>query len=321
MFTSTSDEKPFENGLKRVIAETNISAFDKASGKVRDIYDLGERLLMVTTDRLSAFDKCLTTIPFKGQVLNQISRFWFEMTAPIVRNHMVATPYANAMLVKKIDVFPVEFVVRAYITGSTNTSLWTLYQNGERHFSDTVLPEGLKKNMPLAEPLLTPSTKSSEGDRPINGEAIIKEGLMTEQQWQKTSSIALALFDFASQKVRERGLILVDTKFEFGVNQNGDVVLVDEVLTPDSSRYWLQKTYQQRLKQGLEPENFDKEIIRLWYKDHCDPYGDTPLPKTPDNLRIALAKTYVSLYEKITGLAFNFADVVLGNEAETLNFS
>ncbi len=315
------DDDVFKAALDKVIVQTSLSSYPKTSGKVRDIYDLGRRLLLVTTDRLSAFDRNLTTIPFKGQVLNQISKYWFDHSTAIARNHMVAEPYGNAMLVKKIEVFPVEFIVRGYITGTTNTSLWTLYQSGERQFSGTKLPESLKKNQKLPEPLLTPTTKSASGDEPVDGKAIVNRGLMTEQEWQKASSIALSLFDYAQQKVANRGLILADTKFEFGKDKDGHIVVVDELLTPDSSRYWNQETYANLFKQGREPENFDKEVIRLWYKDKCNPYKDKDLPKAPDELRIALAKTYVSLYEMVTGKSFDFKADILGEKASDFEIS
>jgi phosphoribosylaminoimidazole-succinocarboxamide synthase len=309
----------YVNELPHTIKKTGLALKNRVEGKVRDIYDLQDKLLLVTTDRLSAFDRRLTTVPFKGQVLNQISAFWFEQTKDIVPNHMLSMPYANAMLVKKIKVFPIEFVVRGYITGSTNTSLWTLYQEGERQFGGRVLPDNLTKHQKLPEPLLTPTTKAVEGDRPIEREGIIQEGFMSEEDWEKASAIALKLFDKASKMAKERDLILVDTKFEMGKDEEGNIVLVDEALTPDSSRYWRASNYQAHIAKGEDPDNFDKEMIRLWYKKQCDPYKDKLLPDAPDELRVQVSKIYVALYEQMTGRQFQFDDKKLDESITSLD--
>ncbi len=299
-------EEKISTALDSCIEKTSMSKLKKTTGKVRDIYDLGQELLLVTTDRLSAFDRSITTIPFKGQVLNQLSKFWFNKTKHIVSNHMLETPYANTMRVKKYQVFPIEFVVRSYITGSTNTSLWTLYSQGEREFGGVTLDEGLQKNSKLLEPILTPTTKAIAGDKPIEKDEIIALGLMSAKDWHNASAIALQLFDEASNISLKQGLILVDTKFELGKDKNGNIILVDEALTPDSSRYWRLSNFDERIKNGLEPDNFDKELIRLWYKEVCDPYSDKELPKTSDELRVKVAGIYISLYEQMTGEQFNF---------------
>lgn len=317
MSTSMNDAV-YENALTETLSHTLIKDFPKIEGKVRDIYDLGERLLLVTTDRLSAFDRRLTTIPFKGQVLNQISAFWFNQTKDIVSNHMISMPYANAMLVKKLTVFPIEFVVRGYITGSTNTALWTLYQKGLRNVGGVTLPDNLHKHQQMPAPLLTPTTKATVGDRPIEKEEILAEGLMTTEDWERASDIAIRLYKRGSDRARERDLILVDTKFEMGKDSEGNIVLVDEVMTPDSSRYWRLSNYDNHIAKGEDPDNFDKEKIRLWYKKQCDPYKDKILPDAPSDIRIAVAKIYVSLYEQLTGQHFNFDQARIENQTTTI---
>ena len=289
---------------KKIITDTNYPG-KKHVGKVRDIYDQGDKLLIATTDRLSAFDRVLTAIPCKGQVLNQLSAWWFKKTEHIIPNHVIDLPEPNVMLAKKCAVFPVEFVMRAYATGSTNTSLWTHYKKGVREYCGHKLPEGLIKNQPLPRPILTPTTKEIEHDRPLSADDILKQKLMTKQDWEYVSKIALELFDFGSNLAMERGIILVDTKYEFGKDKDGNILLIDELHTPDSSRYWRASTYQMRLAEGKEPDNFDKEIVRLWYKEHCDPYKDKTLPPAPKDLIIKLAERYIQLYEMITGKIFN----------------
>jgi len=286
--------------LDHCITETDYPG-KKHVGKVRDTYDQGDKLLLVTTDRLSAFDRALTAIPFKGQVLNQISAWWFKKTEHIIANHVIDVPEPNVMLAKKCEVFPVEFIVRAYATGSTSTSLWTHYEHGEREYCGHKLPEGLTKNQPLPRAILTPTTKEIEHDQPLSADNILQQKLMAKQDWEYVHKIALQLFNFGSKIATERGMILVDTKYEFGKDKEGNILLIDELHTPDSSRYWRTSTYQVRLAEGKEPDNFDKEIIRLWYKQHCDPYKDKTLPPAPKDLIIKLAERYIQLYEMITG--------------------
>ena len=276
--TAISTEE--QTTLNSCLRETSLPA-KKYSGKVRDTYDLKDRLLIVTTDRLSAFDRALTSIPFKGQVLNQTSLFWFKQTEHIIPNHIINSPDPNAVIVKKCQVFPVEFVVRGYITGTTNTSLWTHYHKGERQYCGHPLPEGLKKNQKLPQPILTPTTKAKDHDQPLSETEILSQGLMTAKDWEIASTAALELFNDGSNLAASRNLILVDTKYEFGKDKDGNILLVDEIHTPDSSRYWRESNYQERIDNNQEPDNFDKELIRLWYKNHCDPYNDEVLPTPP----------------------------------------
>ncbi len=292
--------------LNNCITETNLPLGKKYRGKVRDVYDIGDRLILVTTDRQSAFDRILAAIPFKGQVLNLTSAWWFEQTKHIVKNHVVALPDPNVIVAEKCEVFPIEFVVRGYITGSTSTSLWTVYKNGSRNYCGINLPEGMVKNQLLSTPLLTPTTKEKDHDRPISLEEIISEEWMTKDDWEIASKIALQLFTFGQKKALENGLILVDTKYELGRDSNGNIILVDEIHTPDSSRYWIADTYDDRFNSGKEPQNIDKEFLRLWFVDNCDPYNDEVLPPAPKDLIIELSQRYIFLYETITGNRFKF---------------
>jgi phosphoribosylaminoimidazole-succinocarboxamide synthase len=275
-------------------------------GKVRDSYDLGDRLVLITTDRQSAFDRVLAAIPAKGQVLNQVSAFWFEKTRDIVANHVIDIPDPNVTIARKCRVFPIEFVMRGYLTGSTSTSAWTLYNNGERTICGNTLPDGMVKNQQFERPILTPTTKDDVHDESISAEEIVSCGIIDQATWNKLSDTAFALFDRGQQIAREHGLILVDTKYEMGVDENGTITLIDEIHTPDSSRYWIADSYQERFSKGENPENIDKEFLRLWFVDHCDPYNDKTLPEAPQELIVELASRYIQLYEMITGTNFDW---------------
>lgn len=289
-----------------VLTETNFTQLgEKKVGKVRDIYIAGDHITLISTDRHTSFDRKIADVPFKGEVLNQISLFWFKNTQDIVQNHVISTPDPNVLVAKKCTILPVEMVVRGYLTGSTATSIWTHYKDGKRDFEDFVLPDGMKKNQKLEKNLVTPTTKSDEHDRPLTSKEIISEGLMSAELWQEVSETALKLFARGQQIALQKGLILVDTKYEFGIDENGKLMLVDEIHTPDSSRYWKAESYQGRIDQGLEPEYFDKEFLRLWFKDNCDPYKDEVLPKAPSDLVAELARRYIEIYETITGKPFN----------------
>ncbi len=294
--------------LNNTLTKTSLTAGTKKTGKVRDQYDLGDKVALITTDRQSAFDRVLASIPFKGQVLNLTSAWWFEQTKEIILNQVIDVPDPNVTLAKKCDVFPIEFVVRGYITGSTSTSLWTVYNNGDREYCGNVLPEGLKKNQKLAENMLTPTTKEEHHDRPIAPPEIVSEGWMTQEDWDYCSRKALELFAFGQKKAAENGMILVDTKYEMGRDADGNIVLIDEIHTPDSSRYWIAETYDERMAAGQEPQNIDKEFLRLWFVDNCDPYNDEVLPEAPEELVVELSSRYIYLYETITGGVFPFPD-------------
>jgi len=290
------------------LTETSLDKGSKKTGKVRDQYESDDKIALITTDRQSAFDRVLASIPFKGQVLNLTSAWWFEQTKHIIPNHVTSIPDPNVTLAKKCEVFPIEFVVRGYITGSTSTSLWTVYNKGNREYCGNLLPEGLKKNEKLKANMLTPTTKEEHHDRPIAPNEIIKEGWMNEKDWNYCSEKALELFAFGQEKARHHGMILVDTKYEMGKTKNGDIVLIDEIHTPDSSRYWIAETYDDRIKKNKEPQNIDKEFLRLWFIDNCDPYNDKVLPEAPLDLVVELSSRYIYLYETITGGLFPFPD-------------
>jgi phosphoribosylaminoimidazole-succinocarboxamide synthase len=283
----------------------------RQTGKVRDRYDLGPtKLALVTTDRQSGFDRLLALVPFKGQVLNLTSAYWFEVTKDIVPNHLLSVPHPNVTIGKKCTPFPIEFVVRSYMTGSTSTSIWKNYQDGVRNYCGHTLPEGMVKNQKLAMTILTPTTKEEEHDRPISGIDIVNEGWMTQNDYDICAQAAIAVFTRGQEIALTRGLILVDTKYEFGKDvETGVIHLIDEVNTPDSSRYWLSNTYESRIAQGLEPENIDKEFLRLWFSSNCDPYNDVILPQAPKELVVELSRRYIMLYEMITGKKFEFQSV------------
>ena len=294
--------------LNNTLTKTSLPSKSKKTGKVRDQYDLGNQVALITTDRQSAFDRVLASIPFKGQVLNLTSAWWFKQTKDIIPNQVISVPDPNVTLAKKCKVFPIEFVVRGYITGSTSTALWTVYNKGDREYCGNSLPEGLKKNQKLDSNMLTPTTKEEHHDRPIAPPEIVSEGWMSQEDWDYCSQKALALFAFGQQKAAEHGLILVDTKYEMGRDADGTICLIDEIHTPDSSRYWIAESYDERMTNNEEPQNIDKEFLRLWFVDNSDPYNDKILPDAPDELVVELSSRYIYLYETITGEAFPFPD-------------
>ncbi|MBL7056266.1 phosphoribosylaminoimidazolesuccinocarboxamide synthase [Candidatus Woesearchaeota archaeon] len=309
-------EKKIKEQIAFTVKETNVEGLgNKLAGKVRDVYVSDDKIFLIATDRQSAFDRNLANIPFKGQVLTQTSLFWFENTKDIIKNHVVSSPDPNVVECKKLKVFPVEFVVRGYISGVTSTSAWTAYSKGEREFCGTTLPEGLKKNQKFKTPILTPTTKDDEHDEKISPAEIISSGRMTKEQWDFVAEKALKLFDRGTEIAAKNGLILVDTKYEFGYDESGDIYLIDEIHTPDSSRFWIKESYQERFSKGEEPENIDKEFLRLWFKENCDPYKDKTLPDAPEELVIELSKRYIQLYEMITGKKF---EAEVGNVSERI---
>ncbi|CAN7548699.1 phosphoribosylaminoimidazolesuccinocarboxamide synthase [Neorhizobium tomejilense] len=275
-------------------------------GKVRENYDLpdGSRII-IATDRLSAFDRILTAIPDKGHVLTQTARYWFEATKDICPNHVIAYPDPNVVIGKRLDILPVEIVVRGYLAGTTGTSLLTLYKRGERTMYGLDLPDGLKDNEILPAPVITPTSKAFDGghDEPLTPSEIVEQGLLTAEQWTTLSRYALALFARGQQLAAQRGLILVDTKYEFGTDAEGTIILADEIHTPDSSRYWIADSYSEAFRNGTRPKSFDKDFIRSWVVERCDPYKDE-IPAIPAELVEETAKVYRTAYETITGETF-----------------
>ncbi len=288
-----------------MIRQTNFSDLGTLkTGKVRDIYVQPERLILVATDRHSSFDRIIAHIPDKGAVLNLSSAFWFRQTADIVANHVIAVPDPNVMVARRVTPLPVEAVVRGYLTGTTSTAIWSRYQEGERVFGGLTLPDGLQKNTKLPQPLFDPTTKEDAHDRTLTMAALVAEGFIAADLLDKVRATALALFARGQQIAAAHGLILVDTKYEFGVDGDGRLILIDEIHTPDSSRFWQADSYQTRLAGGDEPDYFDKEFLRLWFREHCDPYKDEVLPEAPAALVTELSRRYIALYQQLTGETF-----------------
>ncbi|MDR3517187.1 MAG: phosphoribosylaminoimidazolesuccinocarboxamide synthase [Azospirillaceae bacterium] len=275
-------------------------------GKVRDNYDLPDgRRIIIASDRLSAFDRILTCVPFKGQVLTQTARFWFEETRDICPNHVIAYPDPNVVVCQQLKIMPVEIVVRDYMAGTTGTSIWSMYRKGQRDLYGLHFPDGLQENQKLPETIITPTTKAFDGghDEPLSAAEIVDRGLLTAVQWREVSDRALALFARGRDIARERGLILVDTKYEFGFADDGAIILADEIHTPDSSRYWFAASYAARLAAGQRPESFDKDFVRTWVTARCDPYRD-PIPEIPVAVIAETAQVYIHAFETITGQRF-----------------
>ena len=276
-------------------------------GKVRENYDLPDgRRILISTDRQSAFDQVLSAVPFKGQVLTQTARFWFEATQDICPNHVIEYPDPNVVVGRRLDMLPIEMVVRDYLTGSTDTSIWSMYKAGRRTMYGLDFPEGLVKNDKLPGTILTPTTKAEVGghDAPISPAEIVATGLLTQGQWDELARLSLALFARGREIAARNGLILVDTKFEFGVDGEGRITLADEILTPDSSRYWKAANYAERHARGDEPESLDKEFLRLWIAARCDPYTQ-PIPAIPDETLAEFSAKYIALFETVTGRGFD----------------
>ena len=277
-----------------------------SSGKVRDWYDLSDnRRLIVTTDRLSAFDRVLAAVPYKGQVLNQLSAWWFERTRSLIDNHLISIPDPNAMLVEKVTPFGVEVIVRGCITGVTTTALWYRYALGERQIYGYSFPDGLRKNQFLPQPIITPTTKGgADGhDERLTCAEVVEKGLLDKATWERVQEAALALFRLGQEVAAGAGMILVDTKYEFGRAEDGRILLIDEVHTPDSSRFWKADTYEERFDSGEEPENFDKEFIRMAYVA-LGFQGKGDPPAIPNDLWIAASQRYITIFERLTGETF-----------------
>jgi len=275
-------------------------------GKVRDNYDLPDgRRIIIATDRLSAFDRIITAIPFKGQVLTQIARFWFDATREICPNHVIGYPDPNVLVCRRLDIMAVEIVVRDYLTGTTGTSIWPMYKAGRREIYGIGFPDGLREDQKLPATIVTPTTKAFDGghDEPLTAEEIIGRGLLTHQQWAAVSDLALRLFAHGRAVAERRGLILVDTKYEFGFDAAGRIVLADEIHTPDSSRYWIAASYQRRFAAGEPPESLDKDFVRRWVSERCDPYRE-PIPEIPREVVLEAARRYIGVFETITGQSF-----------------
>ncbi|MCB6178943.1 phosphoribosylaminoimidazolesuccinocarboxamide synthase [Rhodobacter sp. Har01] len=299
--------------LTRILPEARIPELPNPYfGKVRDCYDLpaspgfpmGRRIL-ISSDRISAFDRILAAIPWKGQVLTQTARFWFDATADLCPNHVVAYPDPNVVIGRRLTILPVEVVVRGYLAGTTSTSVLTRYKAGARQMYGHSLPDGLRDNQALPQAIITPTSKAFDGghDEPLTAAEIVDQGLLSAAQWDEVSARALALFARGQKMAAERGLILVDTKYEFGTDDAGRILLADEIHTPDSSRYWIASGYQAALEGGTRPPSFDKDVIRAWVAARCDPYKD-PIPEIPAEMIARTAQVYIDAFQAITGQPF-----------------
>ena len=286
-------------------------------GKAKIIYATTDKGLVIQyfKDDATAFNnQKKSTIEGKGVLNNRISEHILSSLSQIgIKNHLVKRLNMREQVIKFVEIIPIEFIVRGYITGSSNTSLWTHYETGKREYCGITLPDGLKKNSRLEVPIVTPTTKESNHDRPISPIEIIADGWMSENHWNESSQKALELFRFGQKTADKNGLVLVDTKYEMGLNHKDEIIVIDEIHTPDSSRYWISKDYEERIASGNEPQNIDKEFLRLWFKKHCDPYNDKILPQAPKELIVELSLRYIYLYEKITGGNFQF------DECENIN--
>lgn len=308
--------------LPTVLADATIVQLpNHYRGKVRDCYDLPDNTrVIITSDRISAFDRILTTIPLKGQVLTQMAKFWFEQTADICPNHVVSYPDPNVVIGKKLTIMPVEIVVRDYMTGSTGTSIWPMYKAGKREMYGINFPDGLHENEKLPHTIITPTSKAFDAghDEPLSADEIIAQNLLTQAQWDTVSDYALKLFARGREIAARQGLILVDTKYEFGFDDAGTIILADEIHTPDSSRYWFLESYAEKFANGEKPESFDKDFVRNWVNARCDPYKDD-IPTIPNDIRIKAAEIYIGAYERITGRNFEFPSI--GNSLDRIKLA
>lgn len=301
------DEQKINKAIPRALKTADLPNLGKKiQGKVRDIYIKGNKRIIITTDRQSAFDQVLGLVPYKGAVLNLLSAWWFAKTKDIVANHILEVPDPNVSVVKNCQPIPVEMVVRGYMTGSTKTSIWTSYEKGEREIYGIKFPDGLRKNDKLPQAVITPTTHAEIGqhDERLTRDTIVSKGLVEERLYAKMEKATLELFNYSTKTAKARGLIFVDTKYEFGL-YNGELTLMDELNTPDSSRFWLADSYEEKHVKGEEPESLSKEFLRLWYKDQGYT-GDGKAPPMPDDITTRLAKLYIEAYEMLTSERFDF---------------
>lgn len=298
------DENIIQHQLDNTIEETNFESLGtRYQGKVRDTYRLGDQLILVTSDRISAFDHILSqTIPFKGQVLNQTAAYFFDATEDLVPNHVQEVPDPNVTVATACSPIPIEFVVRGYLAGHA----WREYDQGARTLCGHELPDGLRESEQLPSPIVTPTTKAKEGhDEDVTREEAIRKTDIDAATYDQLAEWSLALFERGTQMAAEQGLILVDTKYEFGRTPEGDLALIDEVHTPDSSRYYYRDGYEERLEDGVPQQQLSKEFVREWLMDHeFQGLEGQEMPDLPDDFRVTVAERYIELYETVTGLEF-----------------
>lgn len=300
-------QKTIKENIETAVQSVSVKSLGKKnSGKVRDWYTKSGIRILIATDRISAFDKVLGLIPFRGAVLTKLSEFWFNQTRNIVPNHMIGVIDPNVMIVSECQALPIEVVVRGYITGVTDTSLWKQYSEGKRTIYGQKFPDNLSKNQKLTHSVITPTTRATGAkghDEPITKQEIIKQKLVSASTWKQIEEVALQLFDRGTKVADKAGLILADTKYEFGLDRKGKIMVIDEIHTPDSSRYWVKSTHKERFKKGQEPENYDKEFMRMWFKNQGYTGHGKP-PQMPEDLIVKIAQRYISVYEKLTGQKF-----------------
>ena len=300
-------ERTVRDALPFVLAATDFPELGvKYEGKVRDNYSQPDHTrLLVATDRISAFDHVLGTVPFKGQVLTRLSAHWFELTKSVVPNHFLGLPDPQVLRCVECQPIMAEMVVRAYLTGTTSTSIWTAYEKGARSFCGYALPDGMKKNQKLERPILTPATKAPKGEHDVSGSRadILATGHVSAADFDGAAALAMKLFDAGQRACEERGLILVDTKYELGKTRDGEIIVIDEIHTPDSSRFWMRSTYDERFTSGVDPEPLDKDFVRRYYTG-IGYKGDGPPPPLPDDVRVGAALRYIDSFERITGESF-----------------
>ena len=298
-----TDPRLLRDQCERTLARTDFRGLGRREeGKVRDSYVREDERTIVVTDRVSCFDVVVGTLPFKGQVLNQLAAFWFERTASIAPNHLIAVPDPCVSVVRELAPMSVEFVMRGYLTGSSPTSIWTAYAKGQREYCGHRLPDGMRAHEPFPEPLLTPTTKAPKGehDEPISREEILARGTLDAATYDAAARLAHALFAEGQRWAESRGLVLVDTKYEIARRPDGTLVVVDEIHTPDSSRYWYRDRYERALSEGRTPEALDKEYVRRWLGERGY-RGDGPAPELPIDVRCEASRRYIEAFEQITG--------------------
>ena len=300
------DDKLLAELSESTLHETNFEGLGtRHVGKVRDSYVKDGRRTIVVSDRVSCFDVVVGTIPLKGQVLNQLAAFWFEKTRSAAANHLIEVPDPVVSIVQECELLPVEFVYRGYLTGSTNTSIWSAYEKGERRYCGHDLPDGLRRHEQLSEVLLTPTTKAPQGEHDAltsRGE-LIQSGAIREELYDEAARITGTLFRIGQDFARSRGLILVDTKYELGLGPDGKIVVIDEIHTPDSSRYWYADRYEQAMSAGESPPALDKEFVRLWLGEQGYKGDGTP-PALSTEVRCEAARRYIETFEQVTGQPF-----------------
>ncbi|MGH0028692.1 MAG: phosphoribosylaminoimidazolesuccinocarboxamide synthase [Myxococcota bacterium] len=301
-----TDPRLLRDQCERTLDRTDLTELGTLEeGKVRDNYVAGDKRYIVVTDRVSCFDVVVGTLPFKGQVLNEIAAFWFEKTQEIAPNHLIEVPDPAVSVVRECRPLPVEFIMRGYLTGSTSTSIWTAYESGRREYCGHRLPDGMTRHQALPEPLLTPTTKAPKGehDELTSRDEILRRGVVSEEIYDEAARIAAALFAEGQRWAESRGLILVDTKYELALDAEDRLVVIDEIHTPDSSRYWYRDKYERAMSQGKQPEALDKEYVRRWLGEHGYK-GEGAIPEIPVDVRAEAARRYIEAFEQITAREF-----------------